>query len=34
MRNTKVVSFDVEGTLVTPDFSHAVWHKAIPSHYM
>jgi putative hydrolase of the HAD superfamily len=29
----KVVSFDAEGTLVTPDFSYAVWFEAIPEHY-
>jgi len=29
----KVVSFDVEGTLVTPDFSYAVWFEAIPERY-
>lgn len=29
----KVISFDVEGTLVTPDFSHTVWHEAIPALY-
>jgi HAD superfamily hydrolase (TIGR01549 family) len=31
--NVKVVSFDVEGTLVTPDFSYAVWFEAIPRRY-
>ena len=31
--NVKVVSFDVEGTLVTPDFSYAVWFEAIPQRY-
>ncbi len=30
---TKVISFDVEGTLVTPDFSQAIWHEGIPSLY-
>ena len=29
----KVVSFDAEGTLVTPDFSYAVWFEAIPERY-
>lgn len=29
----KVISFDVEGTLVTPDFSYAVWFEAIPERY-
>lgn len=33
MGNIKVVSFDLEGTLVTPDFSEAVWHHGIPSLY-
>ena len=31
--SVKVVSFDVEGTLVTPDFSYAVWFEAIPERY-
>ncbi len=31
--DVKVVSFDVEGTLVTPDFSYAVWFEAIPQRY-
>jgi len=33
MNQIKVVSLDAEGTLVTPDFSHAVWHEAIPALY-
>jgi HAD superfamily hydrolase (TIGR01549 family) len=33
LADVKVVSFDVEGTLVTPDFSHAVWFEAIPRQY-
>lgn len=33
MGNIKVVSFDAEGTLVTPDFSQAVWYEGIPSLY-
>ena len=33
MRHIKVISFDAEGTLVTPDFTDSVWHKAIPSLY-
>lgn len=33
MRQIKVISLDAEGTLVTPDFSHAVWHEAIPALY-
>lgn len=33
MKQIEVISFDAEGTLVTPDFSHAVWHEAIPALY-
>ena len=33
MNSIKVVSFDLEGTLVTPGFSQAVWHEGIPSLY-
>ena len=33
MGNIKVVSFDVEGTLVPLDFSQAVWYEGIPSLY-
>ena len=33
MDNIKLVSFDLEGTLVTPDFSQAVWYEGIPSLY-
>jgi len=29
----KVVSFDVEGTLVTTDFSSAIWFEMIPGRY-
>ncbi len=29
----RIVSFDVEGTLVTPDFSYSVWYEAIPRKY-
>lgn len=29
----KVVSFDMEGTLVSLDFSHKVWHEGIPALY-
>lgn len=33
MARIEVVSFDAEGTLVTPDFSTAIWHEAIPALY-
>jgi FMN phosphatase YigB (HAD superfamily) len=33
MSPIKVVSFDLEGTLATPDFSRAVWYEGIPSLY-
>ena len=33
MKNIKVISFDVEGTLVTTDFSYAIWFDAIPRKY-
>ncbi len=33
MNQVKVISFDAEGTLVTPDFSQAIWHEAIPALY-
>lgn len=33
MRQIELVSFDAEGTLVTPDFSEAIWHEAIPGLY-
>jgi len=29
----KVVSFDVEGTMVTTDFSYAIWFETIPQRY-
>jgi len=29
----KIISFDVEGTLVSPDFSQAVWYEGIPALY-
>jgi HAD superfamily hydrolase (TIGR01549 family) len=33
MDEVKIISFDVEGTLVTTDFSYAVWFEAIPERY-
>jgi putative hydrolase of the HAD superfamily len=33
MNKIRVVSFDLEGTLVTPDFSKAVWYEGIPYLY-
>jgi HAD superfamily hydrolase (TIGR01549 family) len=33
MDEVKIVSFDVEGTLVTTDFSYAIWFEAIPRRY-
>ncbi len=33
MRQIRVLSLDVEGTLATPDFSQAIWHKGIPALY-
>jgi putative hydrolase of the HAD superfamily len=33
LNGVKLVSFDAEGTLVTPDFSFAVWFEAIPERY-
>jgi FMN phosphatase YigB (HAD superfamily) len=33
MRRIELVSFDAEGTLVTPDFSQTIWHEAIPALY-
>ncbi len=31
MQQIELVSFDAEGTLVTPDFSEAIWQEAIPA---
>jgi len=31
--NIAVVSFDVEGTLVTTDFSYAIWFELLPARY-
>ncbi len=33
MNEIKIISFDVEGTLVTTDFSYAIWFEAIPQKY-
>ncbi len=33
MNGIRVVSFDVEGTIATLDFSHAVWYEGVPSLY-
>lgn len=33
MDQPKVISFDVEGTLVSHDFSEVLWHEAIPLEY-
>lgn len=33
MKEIELVSFDAEGTVVTPDFSQAIWHEAIPALY-
>lgn len=33
MKEIKIISFDVEGTLVTTDFSYAIWFEAIPQRY-
>ena len=33
MNRIVLISFDAEGTLVTPDFSETIWHEAIPALY-
>jgi FMN phosphatase YigB (HAD superfamily) len=33
MKKIELISFDAEGTVVTPDFSQAIWHEAIPALY-
>jgi len=33
MKQIELISFDAEGTLVTPDFSQTIWHEAIPALY-
>ncbi len=32
-RGIRVVSFDAEGTLASPDFSRAIWQQVVPSLY-
>lgn len=33
MKQIELISFDAEGTVVTPDFSEAIWREAIPALY-
>jgi FMN phosphatase YigB (HAD superfamily) len=33
MKQIELISFDAEGTLVTPDFSETIWREAIPALY-
>ena len=33
MKRIELISFDAEGTVVTPDFSQTIWHEAIPALY-
>jgi HAD superfamily hydrolase (TIGR01549 family) len=33
MKQIELISFDAEGTVVTSDFSQAIWHEAIPALY-
>lgn len=33
MKQIELISFDAEGTIVTPDFSQAIWREAIPALY-
>ncbi len=33
MKPIELISFDAEGTLVTPNFSQAIWHETIPALY-
>jgi HAD superfamily hydrolase (TIGR01549 family) len=33
MKQIELISFDAEGTVVTPDFSETIWHEAIPALY-
>ena len=33
MDKIEIISFDVEGTLVTTDYSYAIWFEAIPQRY-
>ncbi|RPJ61771.1 MAG: hypothetical protein EHM12_05045, partial [Dehalococcoidia bacterium] len=32
-KDIKVISFDVEGTMVTTDFSASIWFEMIPQRY-
>jgi FMN phosphatase YigB (HAD superfamily) len=33
VKQIELISFDAEGTLVTPDFSETIWREAIPALY-
>ena len=33
MKQIELISFDAEGTVVTPEFSQTIWHEAIPALY-
>jgi len=33
MKQIELISFDAEGTVVTPDFSQVIWHEVIPALY-
>jgi HAD superfamily hydrolase (TIGR01549 family) len=33
VKQFELISFDAEGTVVTPDFSQTIWHEAIPALY-
>jgi putative hydrolase of the HAD superfamily len=33
MNKVKIISFDAEGTVVTPEFSTLIWYEAIPGQY-
>jgi len=32
-QDIKIISFDVEGTIVTTDFSYAIWFEIVPQRY-